>query len=194
MIEKALILILPLLFLGVFVARNLIVKIRTRKSIRSLDRLVTSSIILSTACMLVTLLSVCSEPFYRLTGALSFIRSPIISYLGLILFGAAILLGAIFSAQLKDSWRVGVHEDQKTILIKDGVYAHVRNPYFITYFVMFFSLLCIRPSLLLLVLTLATVTIFHRMVLKEERYLLGVHGGEYQAYKNKTGRYLPRLK
>lgn len=59
---------------------------------------------------------------------------------------------------------------------------------------MFFSLLCIRPSFLLLVLVLAAVAVFHRMVLKEERYLLGVHGGEYEAYKKNTGRYLPRLR
>ena len=49
MIEKIVVLILPLLFLGFFIARNLIVKARARESIRSRDRLVTSSIILSTA-------------------------------------------------------------------------------------------------------------------------------------------------
>jgi protein-S-isoprenylcysteine O-methyltransferase Ste14 len=108
-----------------------------------------------------------------------------------VLFGVSIILGAIFSAQLKDSWRVGVHEDQKTTLIKDGVYAYIRNPYFLSYFIMFFSMLCIRPSLLLLVLILVAVTIFHKMVCKEERYLLGVHGSEYEEYKNMTGRYLP---
>ena len=140
-----------------------------------------------------TVLSVYSDPFYRLTGALFFIRQPFLSYLGLVLFAVAIILGAIFSAQLKDSWRIGVHEDQKTTLVKDGIYAHIRNPYFLSYFIMFFSLLCIRPSLLLLVLILAAVVVFHQMVLKEERYLLGVHGTEYKAYKNNTGRYLPRL-
>ena len=58
---------------------------------------------------------------------------------------------------------------------------------------MFFSMLCIRPSLLLLVLILAAVSVFHKMVRKEERYLAGVHGGEYEGYKNQTGRYLPPL-
>lgn len=56
---------------------------------------------------------------------------------------------------------------------------------------MFFSMLCIRPSLLLLALILAAVTVFHKMVRKEERYLLGVHGREYEEHKKKTGRYLP---
>ena len=78
--------------------------------------------------------------------------------------------------------------------IVDGMYAHIRNPYFLSYFIMFFSLLCIRPSLLLLVLILVVVVVFHQMVLKEERYLLGVHGTEYETYKNDTGRYLPRVK
>jgi protein-S-isoprenylcysteine O-methyltransferase Ste14 len=58
---------------------------------------------------------------------------------------------------------------------------------------MFFSLLCIRPSLLLLVLILAAVVVFHQMVLKEERYLLSVHGSEYEDYKKITGRYWPRF-
>jgi protein-S-isoprenylcysteine O-methyltransferase Ste14 len=186
-----LVLILPLLFLGLFIARNLIVKARTGESIRSQDRLVTASIILSTLCILVTILSVYSEPFYQFAAALYFIRFPFISYLGLVLFAAAIILGVIFSAQLKDSWRIGVHEDQKTTLIETGVYAHIRNPYFLSYFIMFFSLLCIRPSLLLLTLTLAAVAVFHKMVRKEERYLLGVHGSEYEEYKKKAGRYLP---
>jgi protein-S-isoprenylcysteine O-methyltransferase Ste14 len=109
------------------------------------------------------------------------------------LFGVSIVLGAIFSAQLKDSWRIGVHEDQKTTLIKDGIYAHIRNPYFLSFFIMFFGLFCIRPSLLLLVLILGAVTVFHLMVLKEERYLMGVHGIEYKDYKNNTNRYLPRF-
>ena len=191
MTEKIFILILPLVFLGTFILRNRIVKTRAGRPIRSLDRLVTSSIILSTACILLTIVSVFFEPFYQLTGVISFIRFPLIAYLGLVLFGVSILLGAIFSAQLKDSWRVGVHEDQKTTLIKDGVYAHIRNPYFLSYFIMFFSMLCIRPSLLLLALILAAVTVFHKMVRKEERYLSGVHGREYEEYKNQTGRYLP---
>lgn len=161
MIEKISVLLLPLIFLGAFVSRNRIVKARAGRPIRSLDGLVTSSIILSTACILLTILSVYSESVYRFTGMISFIRFPLISYLGLVLFGISIILGAIFSAQLKDSWRVGVYEDQKTTLIRNGVYAHIRNPYFLSYFIMFFSLLCIRPSLLLLVLILAAVTVFH---------------------------------
>jgi len=43
------------------------------------------------------------------------------------------------------------------------------------------------------VLVIATLIIFHRMVIKEEAYLLTIHGKEYEKYKNKTGRYVPRF-
>jgi len=103
------------------------------------------------------------------------------------------MLVGIISAQLKDSWRVGVHEDQKTTLIKDGVYAYVRNPYFISYYIMYFSLFLIRPSIILMALVLATVALFHQMVLKEEMHLYSMHGKEYEKYKKQTGRYLPMM-
>jgi len=101
-------------------------------------------------------------------GAIYFLRTPLISYAGIVLFGISIILAGTISAQLKDSWRVGVHEDQKTTLMKDGVYAYARNPYFISYYIMYFSLFLIRPSIILMVLVLATVALFHRMVLNPD--------------------------
>ena len=102
-------------------------------------------------------------------------------------------MGWFVSAHLKESWRVGIHEDQKTELIIDGIYRYVRNPYFISYFVMFFSLFLVRPSIIILVLIAITITIFHRMVKNEERHLLELHGEKYMNYKETTGRYLPHF-
>ncbi|MBW2675876.1 MAG: isoprenylcysteine carboxylmethyltransferase family protein [Deltaproteobacteria bacterium] len=87
-----------------------------------------------------------------------------------------------------------MHEDQKTELIQDGVYAYVRNPYFLSYYILFFGLFLVRPSLVILLLVGVTVFTFHKMILKEEAYLLAIHGSAYRGYKTKTGRYLPRFK
>jgi len=125
-------------------------------------------------------------------GALSLFRHPFISYGGIIIFGISIFFGWIVSAQLKNSWRVGIHEDQKIELIEDGIYAYIRNPYFLSYYIMFFSFFLVRPSFVLMVLISAAIINFHRMILKEETYLLTMHGKEYEEYKNQTGRYLPR--
>ena len=110
---------------------------------------------------------------------------------GYILYATGIWAGWIFSSQMKGSWRVGVLPDQKTNLIQTGVYAHIRNPYFLSCFVMYAGLFFVRPGILILGLIIAAAFIFHRMVLKEEAYLAKAHGPAYESYKKRTGRYLP---
>ncbi len=193
MTERILIILLPLIFLGTFITRNLIVKAHTKKRIRASDPLLTASIILTNLCILMTIVSTYSEHWYQPMGAILFLRSPIISYIGLFLFGISFIMGWFVSAQLKQSWRVGVHKNEKTELIQNGIYAYIRNPYFLSYFIMFFSLVLVRPSLVMIVLVIATIAIFHRIVLKEEAYLLTTHGKEYEEYKNTTGRYIRRF-
>lgn len=193
MTEKILLLTLSVIFLGSFIRRNILVMKRTKQRVRSSDSLVRASIMLSTLCFLVPIVSAFSTKWYHHMGAIPSLRHPIISYAGLFLFGAGIITGWIISAQLKDSWRVGVPKNQIIELIQEGVYAYIRNPYFLTYYVMYFGLFLIRPSFLFLFLVLAIVIVFHFMVLKEEEYLLKVHGNAYEKYKNRTGRYLPRF-
>ena len=193
MIEKILIMILSGSFLVVFFTRNILVKKRTGQPVRSRNRIVIASIVLTTLCFFVVTFSTYSKQWYHFMGAISFFRHPFISYVGIFLFGVSIISVWIVSEQLKDSWRIGIHEDQKTELIKNGIYAYARNPYFLSYYIMFFSFFLVRPSLVLAALILATIINFHRMILKEETHLLNMHGKEYEQYKKKTGRYLPRL-
>ena len=193
MTEKILLLTLTVIFLGSFVRRNILVMKRTKQRVRSNDNLVRASIMLSSLCFLVPSVSVFSKKWYHHMGAIPFLRHPIISFTGLFLFGAGIISGWIISAQLKDSWRVGVPENQITELIQEGVYAYIRNPYFLTYYIMYIGLFLVRPSFLFLFLVLVIVIVFHFMVLKEEEYLLKIHGNAYEKYKNRTGRYLPRF-
>jgi protein-S-isoprenylcysteine O-methyltransferase Ste14 len=149
--------------------------------------------VLSTACFVVSILSVYSQQWYHRMGAIDFLRHPFVAYSGLVIFAIGIVGVWIFSGQLKDSWRVGVSDDQKTELITNGIYAYCRNPYFLCYYLMFFGLFLVRPSLVLFMLVLATIAVFHRMVLKEEAYLHKKHGKAYEVYKQKTGRYIPRM-
>lgn len=194
MTEKILIILLPLVYLGTFIARNLIVKGHTQQRIRASDPLLTASIAVTTLSIFLAILSTWSEGSYRLVGAISFFRSPWVSHAGLILFGISIVMGWIFSAQLKESWRVGVHRDQKTELIRAGIYARLRNPYFVSYFIMFLGLFLVRPSIAMAGLVTVAVTLYHRMVLKEEACLLTLHGKEYENYRNETGRYWPQVR
>lgn len=192
MTERTILIILIVLYLCMFITRNIIVRKRTGQSIRKAGGLVGLAILLTTFCFTATLLST-SDKFYQFMGIIASLRNYVIIYIGFGMFLMSIILCWIFSSHLKDSWRVGVHDDQKTVLIKDGIYGYIRNPYFLSYFIMYVGLFFIRPSIVLFMLIIMTVMIFHQMVLKEEAYLLKVHGKEYEDYKVKAGRYLPRF-
>ncbi len=193
MTEKILLIGLTALFIITFTIRNLLVRKRTGKPVRARDRFVALSVITSILCFAVTILST-NEPVYRYMGPIAPLRHPLVSFIGLTLLGFSTILVWVVSAQLRDSWRVGVHEDQKTELIQDGLYAYVRNPYFLSYYVLFLGLFLVRPSLVLLLLAAITVFSFHRMILHEETHLFAAHGNAYKEYAARTGRYLPRLK
>ena len=193
MIEKILIILLPLIFLGTFITRNIIVKARTKQMIKASDPIITSTIILTNLCIFTAIISTYSNYCYNYMGIIHFLRFPLISYVGLCLFAIGIILGYFFSSQLKDSWRIGIHKDQKIELIQNGIYGYIRNPYFLTYYIIFFSLFLFRPSLILVVLIIVTIAVYHRMVLKEESYLLSIHGEKYKSYKRRTGRYFPHI-
>jgi len=90
---------------------------------------------------------------------------------------------------MKDSWRVGIIEDDKTELVTTGIYKYSRNPYFLSYILLFISYTFILANLALVILTLLSLLSIHLLILREEKYLLKLHGGSYQEYKSKTGRY-----
>lgn len=192
MIEKLAIIALPCIYLLTFIVRNIMVRQRIGQPVKAKDHLLLASIILSSSCFIITIAST-TESFYRVIGGIYTLRSFALTVFGLVLFAVSIVLGWVISGQMRDSWRVGVQKDQKTTLIKDGIYAYVRNPYFLTYFVMYFSLFLMRPSLILLMLILLTIGLFHRMVLNEEKYLLSIHGEVYEQYRLSAGRYFPRF-
>ncbi len=194
MVEKVLVLVLPVIYLSAFIGRNRLVKRRTKQPVRGRSGLLILSIILATFCFVVVILSTYSKYTYSFMGAIAFLEKPLITYSGFLLFLISVVFGWIASGHLKDSWRVGIVEGQKTELINTGIYARIRNPYFLSYFLMFFGLFLVRPSSILLVLVIATMAVFHLMVLKEERYLLKSHGQDYVRYKNSTGRYMPRFR
>ena len=111
---------------------------------------------------------------------------------GLVLLFFNVIISFASLVGLKDSWRVGVLEDQKTELISSGIYRFTRNPYFLSYLLMFLGYTVILQNIILLALSVPGVLVIHKMIQKEEAYLYSVHGDDYVHYKNKVPRYLFR--
>jgi protein-S-isoprenylcysteine O-methyltransferase Ste14 len=136
-------------------------------------------------------------PLLELAGVLDPINAldgPVAHIAGLLLFGGG--LAATLYAQLAmgESWRVGVDETERTVLVTHGPFAVVRNPIFAAMIPTSLGLALMVPNIVALagfIAVLAALEIQVRLV--EEPHLRRVHGQAYTRYAAETGRFAPRL-
>ena len=89
------------------------------------------------------------------------------------------------------SWRIGVNETERTELVTTRVFALVRNPIFTAMVLAQLDLTLMVPTWLSVIALVALVTAVELQVrLIEEPYLLATHGGDYQRYAARTGRFV----
>ncbi|MGR7028206.1 methyltransferase family protein [Geodermatophilus sp. URMC 62] len=89
------------------------------------------------------------------------------------------------------SWRIGVKETERTELVTTGVFALVRNPIFTAMVLAQLGLTLMVPTWLSVIALVALMTAVELQVrLIEEPYLLATHGGDYQRYAARTGRFV----
>ena len=112
--------------------------------------------------------------------------------------GFAVTLGlgttlAIWAQRhLAEEWRAGVEASET--LVTAGPFARVRNPFYLGCFLASASVVAAVPSALAaagLALHIAAAEIIVRGV--EEPILARAHGTTFSSYKQRTGRFLPRL-
>lgn len=91
---------------------------------------------------------------------------------------------------MKDSWRAGIPESDKTKLVTNGIYKFSRNPAFLGFDFMYIGVLLMFFNPVNLVFTLFPIVMLHLQILQEEKYMEATFGEEYLEYKKKTFRYL----
>ena len=93
---------------------------------------------------------------------------------------------------MKDSWRAGIPETDKTELVTTGIYRFSRNPAFLGFDFMYIGVLLLYFNPLTAAFTLFSVVMLHLQILQEERYLTAAFGEDYTDYKRHVFRYLGR--
>ncbi len=106
------------------------------------------------------------------------------------LAGDGIFLAAVLC--MRDSWRAGIPEGDRTQFVSTGIYAVSRNPAFLGFDLMYAGVLLQYCNPLTAACTVFAVVMLHLQILQEERYLPTVFGAEYDAYRARVGRYLGR--
>jgi protein-S-isoprenylcysteine O-methyltransferase Ste14 len=81
-----------------------------------------------------------------------------------------------------------------TKLVTDGVFAHIRNPMYASFYLALAGVALAVPSdWLVAAMVVLALVIHYGVVKREERYLEALFGDEYRAYKARTPRYGWRL-
>lgn len=113
------------------------------------------------------------------------VAGMVLGFIGDILFTVSVIT-------MKDSWRAGIAENDKTKIITSGIYSISRNPAFLAFDCVYTGLLLIAFNWALLALSVFAMTMLHLQILQEEKFLSRAFGAEYNVYKSKVRRYLGR--
>ena len=108
-----------------------------------------------------------------------------IGMLGNLIFLASVLC-------MKDSWRAGIPDKDRTKLVTSGIYRYSRNPAFLGFDFMYVGLLLMYFNLAMLVVSAFAIIMLHLQILQEERYLTENYGESYREYRKHVFRYLGR--
>lgn len=153
---------------------------RKEKDIRTIERWMSVATLCAPAAQVVSIFTDWSwlPDSARFTGFLT----------GLI--GDGIFLIAVVT--MKNSWRAGIPESDRTELITSGIYRYSRNPAFLGFDFMYVGVCLMFCNPATIVFSLFAAVMLHLQILQEEKYLTATFGDTYVEYKRKVFRYLGR--
>lgn len=121
------------------------------------------------------------------------VASATARYIGaaIALLGTGIFICSVLT--MRDSWRAGVSQTDKTELITDGIYQISRNPAFLGFDLVYLGIVFMFFNWVLFALSSFAALMFHLQIVNvEEDFLLSTFGNEYLNYRNTVNRYLGR--
>lgn len=110
-------------------------------------------------------------------------------WIGIGIAAAGVLIFIAAMLTMRDSWRAGIPEKDKTELVTTGIYRLSRNPAFLGFDLMYLGLLIAFFNIVHLLFVLYAVVMLHLQILQEEQFLTATFGDKYIEYKRNAGRY-----
>ncbi len=146
----------------------------------------------------------CLQPwmFESANGPRSWILSPVLAEgpptvilagTGALIGGICLVLTFICWRQMGRSWRIGIDPKEKTELVVRGAYCYVRHPiYALSMFLMIGTVMAL-PTPLMILTAIIHISMLQIEARREETYLIQLHGQQYQQYRSKVGRFIPKV-
>lgn len=108
-----------------------------------------------------------------------------VRFVGDVVFALAVIT-------MKDNWRAGIAENDKTEMVTAGIYRFSRNPAFLGFDLVYLGIMLMFFNCVLLLFSVFAAVMLHLQILQEEKYLPQVFGESYLTYCSKVCRYLGR--
>ena len=132
-----------------------------------------------------------------LPGWVVFFSVPLPGWFRLAMVGVA-ALGILFVSWgcrgLGKNWAPSVSGVKKdTVLVTTGLYGFVRHPIYSGAFIFLAAMTLVAANLLILLPTLALLTLLYASIGEEEAILIDRFGDEYREYMKRTPRFIPKI-
>ena len=119
-----------------------------------------------------------------------YLENEALVYIGWGLLISSLIFVWFAQSNMKDSWRIGIDEENKTELITNGFFSYSRNPIFLGVMIANIGLFLVLPNAFtMLIIALSTVSINTQIRLEEE-FLLKEFGNKYKEYKASVRRWI----
>jgi protein-S-isoprenylcysteine O-methyltransferase Ste14 len=114
----------------------------------------------------------------------------IVSWVGVLLCLAGLLLMFLSLVSFGKSFRVGIDTNSPDKLVTTGIFAFSRNPIYVAFGLVLLGQFLVFSNWLLLVYMVGGIWLLHRQVLREEEYMSSHYGQQYENYRGRVRRYL----
>jgi protein-S-isoprenylcysteine O-methyltransferase Ste14 len=118
-------------------------------------------------------------------------ESDVMHVTGAIVLVAGLVLLPATQLHLGVAWRIGIDPRAKLGLVTDGYYQLCRNPIFMAILMVLAGNAMLVPTLISLIIVVATYFWFRMQAAAEEEYLSRLYGDEYLNYASRVGRFTP---
>lgn len=128
--------------------------------------------------------------YYHFLVPIEYLSLDYIQLSGMCLFLLAFIWTVIAQYQMSASWRIGIDYNEKTELIKNGLFSYSRNPVFVGIIGTTSSTFLMIPNIISFTILICTYITIQIQVRLEEEYLSKVQGTDYKYYRNKVPRWM----
>lgn len=113
-----------------------------------------------------------------------------LTWVGIGLLHLSFLIIFIAQRNMANEWRIGIIDENKVNLIKNGLFRISINPIFLGVVLVFFGLFLIIPNAITAAILVSGFIVIQIQVRLEEEFLIKKLGVEYNQYMNNVKRWL----